>query len=64
MPAVEDLDIEGLDIDAGALEQLLKVDEAAVKAELPQVREHLEKFGSDLPGTLRDELEKLEARLA
>ena len=47
-----------------AVEQLLTVDEAAVKAELPQVREHLEKFGSDLPGTLRDELEKLEARLA
>jgi len=64
VPAVEDLDIDGLDIDAGALEQLLTVDESAVKAELPQVREHLEKFGSDLPGTLRDELEKLEARLA
>ncbi len=64
VPAVSDLDTAGLDIDAGALEQLLTVDEAAVKAELPQVREHLEKFGSDLPGTLRDELEKLEARLA
>ncbi len=64
VPAVSDLDVEGLDIDAGALEQLLTVDESAVKAELPQVREHLEKFGADLPGTLRDELEKLEARLA
>ena len=63
VPAVSDLDIEGLQIDAAAVEQLLTVDEAAVKAELPQVREHLEKFGSDLPGTLRDELEKLEARL-
>ncbi len=63
VPAVADLDIDGLDIDAAALEQLLTVDESAVKAELPQVREHLAKFGSDLPGTLRDELEKLEARL-
>jgi phosphoenolpyruvate carboxykinase (GTP) len=63
VPAPGDLDIDGLEIDAAAVEQLLTVDEAAVKAELPQVREHLEKFGSDLPGTLRDELSKLEARL-
>ncbi len=63
VPAVSDLDIDGLDIDAAAVEQLLTVDEAALKSELPQVREHLEKFGADLPGTLRDELEKLESRL-
>jgi len=63
VPAAGELNVDGLDIDAAALEALLTVDEAAVQAELTQVSEHLAKFGSDLPGTLRDELRKLEARL-
>jgi phosphoenolpyruvate carboxykinase (GTP) len=64
VPAEGDLDIEGLSISAQAVHELVSVDEEAVKAELPQVREHLETFGDDLPATLREELEKLEARLA
>ena len=64
MPVASDLNTAGLDLDARTLEALLMVDEAAVTAELPQVREHLATFGDDLPGTLRDELAKLEARLS
>ena len=63
VPAPGDINIDGLGLDDAALEALLTVDEAAVRAELPQVADHLAKFGSDLPGTLRDELAKLEARL-
>ena len=63
VPSTGDLNVDGLDLDAGTLEALLTVDEAALKAELPQVREHLDTFGAELPGTLRDELAKLEARL-
>ncbi len=48
---MSDLDIDGLDIDASARRRsCCTVDEAAVRAELPQVREHLEKFGADLSG--------------
>ena len=63
VPAPGELNVEGLGLDAGALDQLLSVDEGALRAELPQVKEHLAKFGDDLPGTLREELDKLEARL-
>ena len=41
VPAPGALNVDGLDIDAGALDQLLSVDEAALRAELPQVEEHL-----------------------
>ena len=64
VPDPADLDTEGLDIDAADLEALLTVDDAAVAAELPQVREHLEKFGDDLPAPVMEQLEALEQRLS
>jgi phosphoenolpyruvate carboxykinase (GTP) len=63
VPAAEDLDTDGLDLAPGALEELLTVDEAKVKAELPQVEEHLAKFGDDLPAAVRRQLEQLKLRL-
>ncbi len=63
VPADDALNVEGLEITPDALDALLHVDEDAVRAELSQIREHLAKFGDDLPGTLRDELTKLEQRL-
>jgi phosphoenolpyruvate carboxykinase (GTP) len=63
VPREEDLDIAGLDLGAEAVHQLLTVDEEALKGELPQVREHLEKFGDRLPAPLRAQLETLEQRL-
>ena len=47
---------------AGRLEERLAVDEEAVKAELPQVEEHLARFGDELPGPVRDQLEALQER--
>jgi phosphoenolpyruvate carboxykinase (GTP) len=64
VPDPADLDTAGLDIDAGDLETLLTVDDSAVAAELPQVREHLEKFGDDLPAPVMEQLEALERRLS
>jgi phosphoenolpyruvate carboxykinase (GTP) len=64
VPSPGEINVEGLDLAPGAIEQLLTVDSDAVRAELPQVEEHFAKFGDDLPATLREELEKLEARLA
>ena len=63
VPAEGDLNVAGLDIDPGALRQLLTVDEEAVKAEIPQVREHLAKFGDDLPSEISAQLDRLEQRL-
>ena len=64
VPAEGSLNVDGLDIDAGDLEALLTVDEAAVAAEVDQVRGHLDSVGDSLPSTLRDELAALESRLA
>ncbi|MEA2304765.1 MAG: phosphoenolpyruvate carboxykinase, partial [Solirubrobacteraceae bacterium] len=63
VPTPDGLDTDGLDLTTGALQQLLTVDEAKVKAELPQVEEHLAKFGDDLPAAVRRQLERLKARL-
>jgi phosphoenolpyruvate carboxykinase (GTP) len=63
LPTPEALDTEGLDIEPGALEALLSVDEAGVRAELPQVRDHLEQFGDRLPDGVRAQLERLAERL-
>jgi phosphoenolpyruvate carboxykinase (GTP) len=63
VPAEGSLDVSGLDISPAALEQLTSVDEDAVKAELPQVREHLARFGDKLPAQIREQLERLEQRL-
>ena len=54
---------EGLDISDAALEALLAVDHDAWKQQLPQVREHFERFGDQLPAELWTQLEALEERL-
>jgi phosphoenolpyruvate carboxykinase (GTP) len=64
VPTPGSLNVDGLDIDAADLEALLTVDEAAVAAEIDQVRGHLDSVGDSLPSTLRDELAALESRLA
>jgi phosphoenolpyruvate carboxykinase (GTP) len=64
VPAPGSLNVDGLEIDDADLEALLTVDEAAVAAEIDQVRGHLDSIGDSLPGTLRDELSALEQRLA
>ena len=35
----------------------------AVKAQLPQLEEHLDKFGESLPAEIRDQFEALKSRL-
>jgi phosphoenolpyruvate carboxykinase (GTP) len=63
VPPASDLNTDGLDIDAADLEQLLHVDGDALRAQLPQVEEHLAKFGDQLPDALRAQLDDLERRL-
>jgi phosphoenolpyruvate carboxykinase (GTP) len=53
----------GLDLPAGALDELLAVDVKAWTEELPSIREHFAQFGDKLPQGLKDELAALETRL-
>ncbi len=63
LPAIGDLDLEGLDISPDALDELLTVDDDAVRQQLPQIEEHLSKFGDALPDEIRNQFEALKARL-
>ncbi|MGZ3587297.1 MAG: phosphoenolpyruvate carboxykinase (GTP) [Candidatus Limnocylindrales bacterium] len=58
------IDIEGLDVSEEAMEKLLAVEPEHWKQQLPQMREHLARFGDDLPPELAAQLDALEQRLA
>ncbi len=64
VPAPGALNVDGLEIDPADLAELMNVDEAAVAAEIEQIREHLDSVGDSLPATLRDQLAALEQRLS
>jgi len=64
VPAVDALDLDGLDVDRSTVAELLKVDPAEWRAQLPQIREHYARFGDRLPQELRDQLAALERRVA
>jgi phosphoenolpyruvate carboxykinase (GTP) len=63
MPKPGDLDVAGLDVTAEDLKELLRVDTAAFKAELPDVEEHFGQFGDRVPARLRAQLAELRCRL-
>ncbi|GIL41287.1 phosphoenolpyruvate carboxykinase (GTP) [Roseiterribacter gracilis] len=64
VPAKGALPLDGLDIDAKTIDELLHVDRAAWKAQLPQVRAFFAGFGDKLPAELNDQIDALEKRLA
>ncbi len=63
VPAQGQLDTEGLDITADEMAQLLRVDQALLREQLPQVEEHLARFGDRLPAGVQRQLEALRRRL-
>ena len=63
LPAIGDLDLDGLDITADAFDALLTVEDQQVRAQLPQIEGHLAKFGDDLPAELTAQLDALKERL-
>jgi phosphoenolpyruvate carboxykinase (GTP) len=63
VPEPGSLDTSGLDLDPAALAELLRVDEAEWRAELPDLAAHFARFGDHLPVELRIELEGLARRL-
>jgi phosphoenolpyruvate carboxykinase (GTP) len=63
LPAPGALDTSGLNMAPGVLEELTRVDVEGWLAEMPQIRQHLDRFGDRLPQGIRDELAGLEQRL-
>ena len=63
LPQPADLDTKGLDVSSDNLKQLLSVDVAGWKAEVPLVRQYFSQFGDRLPKGLKDEVDNLERRL-
>jgi phosphoenolpyruvate carboxykinase (GTP) len=63
LPAEGELNTDGLEISADAVRDLLSVDEEALRAQLPQVEEHLARFGDDLPEAVRAQLDELKTRI-
>ena len=64
LPAEGSLDLNGLDVPATAMSELLNVDKDGWKSELPSIKEHFSTFGAKLPAGLTEELSALEQRLA
>ncbi|GII21146.1 phosphoenolpyruvate carboxykinase (GTP) [Planosporangium mesophilum] len=63
VPTPDAIDVDGLDMPADDLAEVLRVDAEEWKGEVPQVTEWFEKFGDKLPGVLWAELDALKARL-
>jgi len=63
VPAPGDLYTGGLDVSAEDLEEVLTVDPDALREQLPQVKEHLARFGDRLPDPHQAQLDALEQRL-
>ncbi len=63
VPADGELNVEGLDISPEAMHELSEVDRERLRAELPQVEAHFDRFGDRLPGELRSHLERLRSEL-
>ncbi len=63
-PSAGGLDLSGLDVDGRTVDELLRVDAAAWKNDLPGIEAHLSRFGARLPARIRRQLEALKQRLS
>ncbi len=63
VPAEGEINTDGLDLPDGAMSELLTVDPDAVRNQMPQIREHLDRFGDRLPAEISSQFEALESRL-
>ncbi len=64
VPAAGALNTEGLEISADEVAELLAVDPAEWKVELPAMHQHFARFGKHLPDELHEQLADLERRLS
>jgi phosphoenolpyruvate carboxykinase (GTP) len=64
VPGTGDIDIDGLDVTKDDMAELLRVDTAEWRAEVPSIREHYAQFGDRLPDALTAEVDDLDKRLS
>ncbi|MCE5249025.1 phosphoenolpyruvate carboxykinase (GTP) [bacterium] len=64
LPEPGDLDLNGLSIPAEDVGELLRVDTAALKAEIPEINGFFGQFGDHLPPRLKRQLDLLRERLS
>jgi len=64
VPRKEDLDTQGLDVDAETLDTLLSVDKAAWRQEIEAIGKYLDEFGGRVPARLREEQQAAAKRLS
>jgi phosphoenolpyruvate carboxykinase (GTP) len=64
LPAEGSIETEGLDVSADDMRQLTEFDADAWRAQLPQMREHLARFGDRLPEPIRLALARLEEEVS
>ncbi len=64
VPAAEDINLEGLDMDIDVLKSILEVDNEKWLGETAGIEEFYEKFGDRLPQELKDQLASLKDRLS
>jgi phosphoenolpyruvate carboxykinase (GTP) len=63
LPPQDAIPLDGLDLPEGAMKELLRVDLAGWRRELPSIQAHFDALGERLPAELLDELAELEKRL-
>jgi phosphoenolpyruvate carboxykinase (GTP) len=56
LPSAEGLDVEGLDLTPGALQELLDVNPSIWQSELQGIGTYLDEFGDRVPAALKSEL--------
>jgi phosphoenolpyruvate carboxykinase (GTP) len=64
VPTTSALNVEGLSVTEADMAELLTVHHDEWRDEVPRIREHFATFGDDLPSSLNDEVDRLEANLA
>jgi len=63
LPKEGDLDLSGLTLAPESFKELMSVNGAEWKAEIPDIEAHFTTFGKRLPQKLKDQLEELRKRL-
>jgi phosphoenolpyruvate carboxykinase (GTP) len=63
VPKVEDLQLEGLDIDTDTIKELLRVEADWWKEDIVNIKEFYELVGDHVPAEMYEELAALEKRL-
>ena len=63
LPNDGDLDLSGLDVPEASMKELMRIDTAAWRDELPDIERHFAEFGNRIPERLLQQLQELKKRL-